>query len=566
MPKVKGHSSGKARVKPYEKNDKKEPGTDRECTEDNQLETKIKNDYQPNEETKMDMADSSLISPQWKFNKTLDDIAESLTEKDLPRMKFYCTAGCFGRKALKEADSPLMFFQLLMDMDFLSCNNLLHLQAMLWHIGRKDLHKQMVMFARECRRQPLYFFSPKSKPVNGFKHVKFHIGGSETNRREVENLGSVVAKLLCVRHEDVALVGFQPSNSIVITFMLPEEAIETLHDLVPEDRSVLKSMKVDYIFVGEQEIPLIGERMEKPTTISQIAAISKLLADEEYSRTKVERLQSLLLKRNEELRLAKSNEKSMQQGRDQAVLAFLTLMNNQRQSATIDSLVSKSCMAYFQHSLQTFRSKFPDEMDTIEMLLEAKELLACKAERDAWRLHEESMRLLNQLETNALRIQHSIDITSLQGIRYNRKPPRLNIDGNGTQQNATIQVSVKMVTQQVQTGDMSTDMSIVQAENAHHNKVTKALEEISKMLKPAQRKSLLRHSGINERDERVSKNSNEQFMLNLYRLQSPKQENNELEFAFELVRQLDDKTLNEKMYNIEVDLAKYHNAQHAMLQ
>ncbi|XP_033747580.1 uncharacterized protein LOC117332691 [Pecten maximus] len=566
MPKDKTHTSTKMRAVPYEKVPRKESTSNGASSYQARTEVKsIEQNYQHVQESNMD--DDLVISTEWKLNVLLDKISQSLKEEDLPRMKFYCRAGTIGRKALSEAVNPLMFFQLLMDNEFLNCNNLLHLQAMIWHIGRKDLYKDMVAFARECRRQPLYFFTPKIKPVNGYKHVKFHIGGSETNRREVENLRGVVAELLCVQHEDVMLVGFEPSNSIIITFMVPEEAIETLYDLEPEDRSVLKSMKVDYIFQDEQEIPLIGEKMQKPTTISQIEATSKLLRDRDQLTSKLGKLQSLLQKRNEELRQAKVNEKLLQQSRDQAFIAFMTLLNNHRPTTTaIDSLVNKSGMVYFRHSLQTFRSKFPDEMDAIETLLEAKELLACKAERDAWRQHTESIRLLNQLETNSLRIQHTMAITKLQGISYNQKPPVLYPNGHVTTQNRTIQVDVAMVTEQVQTGDLPKDMQIEPAKKVFNSKVIRAFEDISNMLNLAQKKSLLRQSGISESDEHKYLKNNGQFMQHLYRAKPAEQVIDELEFALKTCRQLDDKKLDEGVYKVVMSVVKYRDEQCAMLQ
>ncbi|XP_060070140.1 uncharacterized protein LOC132550141 [Ylistrum balloti] len=511
---------------------------------------------------------ASLVTPDWTFNVMLDRIAEALTDNDLERMKSYCKGGYLGRKALTEAMTPLKFFQLLRDMEVLNCNNLLHLQAMLWHVGRRGLHKDIVTFARKCRRQPLYFFTPKGEPVNGYKHVKFHIGGSEANRRQVDYLRDFVAELLCVQNEDVILVGFEPSNSIVITFMVPEEAIESLFDLEREDKGVLKSMKVDYIFVDEDEISLIGENMQKPTTTAQIAAMSKLVKERDQYRSKLEKSQCLLQKRNEELLQSQKNEKNMQESRDQAFIAFLTLLNKQRPSTTtVDSLVSKSCMVYFRHSLRTLRSKFPDEMDTIEILLEAKELLACKAERDAWKQHAESMRLWNQLETNRLKIQHAMDITKLQGIRYNQKPPRLHINGNGIRQSGTIQLGVTMVTQQVQTGDILNEMAIVSAaETEYHNKVTKALVDISNMLNAAQQRSLLQLSGISESDANVYLKNSEHFIHHLYCTQSNGKAIDELEFALNTVRQLNDTKLDEKVCKVVMNVVKYRDRQHAMIQ
>lgn len=98
--------------------------------------------------------------------------------------------------------------------------------------------------------------------------MKFHIEGSEANRQEVEHIREVVASLLCIPIEYVALTGVEPSNSIVITFMVPDEVVKVLFDLSPEDRSIFKSAKVDYIFVDQNEIPIVGKYTHNVTDLT----------------------------------------------------------------------------------------------------------------------------------------------------------------------------------------------------------------------------------------------------------------------------------------------------------
>ncbi|OWF34519.1 hypothetical protein KP79_PYT03385 [Mizuhopecten yessoensis] len=110
------------------------------------------------------MDEDNLITPVWRFNIFLDKIGQDLSEEEITRMKSFCRDGDIGRSALNKAKTATSFFQLLRDMEFLNCNNLLQLQAMLWHIGRKDLQKEMVAFAQACRKEPLHFFTPKETP------------------------------------------------------------------------------------------------------------------------------------------------------------------------------------------------------------------------------------------------------------------------------------------------------------------------------------------------------------------------------------------------------------------
>ncbi|OWF51105.1 uncharacterized protein LOC110449609 [Mizuhopecten yessoensis] len=471
------------------------------------------------------MDEDNLITPLWRFNIFLDKIGQDLSEEEITRMKSFCREGALGRSALNKAKTATSFFQLLRDMEFLNSNNLLQLQAMLWHIGRKDLHQSMVAFAQKCRKEPLYFFTPKEIPANGFRHVKFHVGGSYVNRQVMENLRGYVASLMCVKHTDVFLVGHSPSNSSVLTFMVPETAVDVFHSLTSEDKEIFTSMKVDCIILDDDEIPIVGGQVQKSTTTPEMK-VALILRERNKIKSQLDKVQSCLVERTEELREAKRKEECMRTCKDQAIVACLTLLYNHRPvTRLIDSLVSKSAMVYFKHCLQQFQAKFPEEMDTIEILLEAKELVACKTEREIWQKREQNLQLVIALEKNMHEMQETVMTANMQGMHHNS---RLLLGGAVVQRmTGFIEVGVNVQT---------------------HLIVMKAMEDLSKMISKKQRNIILQHFRIKDSEKQFFLTPLESFFFKLFEMQ-PRRDT-PLDFVRETIRLLNNKKLEIKVLDI----------------
>lgn len=73
-----------------------------------------------------------------------------------------------GRKGiptgiLEKLNTPEKFFNYLRQSKMISRDNLLLLQAFLWHVDRKDLHSMAADYARRVG-DVLYFYAPDPKP------------------------------------------------------------------------------------------------------------------------------------------------------------------------------------------------------------------------------------------------------------------------------------------------------------------------------------------------------------------------------------------------------------------
>lgn len=96
---------------------------------------------------------------------------------------------------------------------------------------------------------------------NGFKHLKFHIRGTDLetyDKAQLENLRSMIGYLLRVPPEFVIISGIEPSNSLVITVMILDDDCQRLCNISPDNLSILSSAYVNGIMVDETFIPISG--------------------------------------------------------------------------------------------------------------------------------------------------------------------------------------------------------------------------------------------------------------------------------------------------------------------
>ncbi|GFN77888.1 poly [ADP-ribose] polymerase [Plakobranchus ocellatus] len=135
-----------------------------------------------------------------------------------------------------------------------SRDNLLLLQAFLWHLDRKDLHELAADYARRIG-DTLYFYAPKEQPEEGFKHIQFHVEGNLDgfHRATLEALRATVARLLFVPQEYIFLSGIEPSGSLTLTFMIHEHYTERLQQLFKEHKGSFGQLGVDGISVDDNE-------------------------------------------------------------------------------------------------------------------------------------------------------------------------------------------------------------------------------------------------------------------------------------------------------------------------
>ncbi|KAK3083733.1 hypothetical protein FSP39_002230 [Pinctada imbricata] len=196
----------------------------------------------------------------WELNAFLVEVSNMVEEEDLERMKLLCTGkGGFGRGVLEKLDN-LKFFDLLRQSERITKHNLIFLQALLWSIGRIDIHKKFVEFSRS-NEDILHIFAPKEAPENGYKYVKFHIGGDTGNYSSqlLRDMRTNVARLLRVPERFVFVSGIEPSSSLLITLMVPEDVVYIILEMTEKEMSELLQYHVIDITVEDKVIRMRGK-------------------------------------------------------------------------------------------------------------------------------------------------------------------------------------------------------------------------------------------------------------------------------------------------------------------
>ncbi|KAK3084900.1 hypothetical protein FSP39_021086 [Pinctada imbricata] len=222
--------------------------------------------------------DLTNINPpdDWELNTFLLEVSDMLDEGDLRRMKSLCRGtGGFGKGVLERLTSPLDFFDLLRQTDKLSRHNLLFLQGLIWSIGRKDIHKRFVSFGREIK-EVLHFFAPKDSPAH-------------------------VARLLRVPESFVFIGGIEPSSSLLITFMVPEDVLYIMLELTDEEQKGLVLYDVDNIVIDDKAVSLKGAPLSD-SRLDEVSESRMLLEKGLKQEKEIESLQIKLFEANKALK------------------------------------------------------------------------------------------------------------------------------------------------------------------------------------------------------------------------------------------------------------------------
>ncbi|CAC5408621.1 unnamed protein product [Mytilus coruscus] len=103
-------------------------------------------------------------SDDYQLHVFLMKIARQITDEEFKEIKFYCSGkNGMAKGILEKIEDCISLFRHMKELNMLSNENLATFQAMIWHLGRKDLYKQFVEFCKN-REEILHFFAPSDKP------------------------------------------------------------------------------------------------------------------------------------------------------------------------------------------------------------------------------------------------------------------------------------------------------------------------------------------------------------------------------------------------------------------
>ncbi|XP_064618131.1 uncharacterized protein LOC135482191 [Liolophura sinensis] len=191
----------------------------------------------------------------FKLKAFLVKLSKEMTQEDLEYMKdMFKGNGGIGRGVLESLTLPVHFFDRLQTAGFLSMNNIVVLQALVWHTGRKDLYQQTVSFAEQVENV-VYTCDPTPVAENGFKYTRFHLK-CDLNKEKIEELRAVVARWMSVPTHLVCVAGVQPSESWIITLMVPDIDTLDLSEVIRRHRDWLVHKDIDRFEIDDKVINL----------------------------------------------------------------------------------------------------------------------------------------------------------------------------------------------------------------------------------------------------------------------------------------------------------------------
>ncbi|KAK7105281.1 uncharacterized protein [Littorina saxatilis] len=265
-----------------------------------------------------------IPTEDWELNVLLLKVSQGLSAEDLAKFKFLC-AGRNGIPGgvLERMTTAEKLFSYLRQKRMISRDNLLLLQAFLWHVERPDLHQMAADFARRVG-DTLYFYAPQPQPEEGFQHVRFHVAGGleRFKRTELEALRAQVSRLLFVPPEFVFLSGVEPDQAVTLTFMVHQNCQAPLPDLLQDHGDRFSSLGVDRVWAQGKEVLLPGSL---PFVME--STVEKQLCE--------------LLEKNQRLsEQVASQETTMMQRQDEMQSMYEQTANLQRRESYFRSLVA----------------------------------------------------------------------------------------------------------------------------------------------------------------------------------------------------------------------------------
>lgn len=324
---------------------------------------------------------TSLPSLDYKLNVFLVNIAREITDEDLNIMKFVISGDQGSpRGVLEKITTALKLFDHLKGRCLLSRDNILCLQAMLYHARRIDLFNELLEFAKE-RGETLHCYPESNTPVNGYKYVKFHVAGTANyNRSTLEAIRSTASTYMNVPSHFVTVQGIQATQSYLVTFMVPDHCIGYLTRLKPAEKQCLLSLGVDFIVVEDNTIALRDKRVDKKAEPG-----IRLNEDLQYyfkrNATLHEQLEHYQLNEiNDGLKITTAMSRSL--------TLLITLLFNivkHRTTNLVDTVSIQSAHNYFQHSLEKVKGLGYD-VHVIQSLLEAQSIVIRKHKLEEHRL------------------------------------------------------------------------------------------------------------------------------------------------------------------------------------
>lgn len=123
---------------------------------------------------------------------------------------------------------------------------------------------------------------------NGFKYTRFHLK-CDVTKGKLEDLRAFVALWMCVPRHLISVAGVQPSNSWIITLMVPDIHTLDLPEVIQRHREWFVHRDIDRFEIDDRVINLTGKYKTEIQQSKRIARADKPPGKTQKMRTLAQR-------------------------------------------------------------------------------------------------------------------------------------------------------------------------------------------------------------------------------------------------------------------------------------
>ncbi|XP_053392288.1 uncharacterized protein LOC128554975 [Mercenaria mercenaria] len=274
------------------------------------------------------MVRSQFMQPpsDWAFNNLVADIRQNLDANDIEKIKLRFKG--IIPEAVRSWEEA---FHLLQVERYISADNLIYLQIILRALDRSDLFEKTVVYAESNKQRILHFYPMPATHPKGHNFVRIHVeGGRCLTGADLQTIRNTISGAFLIPMDDIMVAGIEESNSVYLTFMLPDFFIETLRKILenPRLRYILKPLGL--LGINEIKLPCSTFNVEtEDETLHTVEATQSENIINGLKRQLQQKTYQLKELEKEILRI-KRNKNKISKGRKSIRLAMLRLSKNVR--------------------------------------------------------------------------------------------------------------------------------------------------------------------------------------------------------------------------------------------
>lgn len=236
------------------------------------------------------------------------------------------------------------------------------------------------------------------------------------NRHKLEQLRALVSFAICVPLDFVVVSGIEATNSILVTFMIPEGYAHVLSELRNKDKEYLGSQGVDAIWYNGKLISCIDIEVSEVDSIKKDEEIKLLLDQKNKLDNETASLQIKVLELQQSLRMCHQQSQSIQKNaRNELATITATLIQQyidvkySTQELNLNDIAFRNVTMHFKHILKKMENLGYDT-NLIKYLLDANSTVVLQRQKNcfAW-IEREQQNKIKRLQQDLRMVEYERD-------------------------------------------------------------------------------------------------------------------------------------------------------------